>query len=187
MSIRARLKTPSALSCLLGDFASAMAITASPAYSQSDSAGTVAAVGSSPEAPQSPQFLPYRTRITLYVSSSDKKHFEEVMRVAFNVARTSPGVLMAEVYHIGDYRNVTDVIKNEAATRKIFMAPLVQPPKELNLVSSPAWVLRDGTGVHIVEGLRSIERCIAATGEYQEPEREMSTEHVTPTVGIKSF
>jgi hypothetical protein len=187
MSAKELSKPHAVLSYLVGVAVSVMAATASPAFSQSDSADTVAASSSSSEAAQSAQLLPYRTRITLYVASSDKKHFEEVMRIAFKVARGAPGVVMAEVYHIGDYRNVSDAIKNEAAARKIFMAPLVQPPKDLNLVSSPAWVMRDSTGVHIVEGLRSIERCIGPSGEYKEPEREIATEHATPTVGIKSF
>jgi hypothetical protein len=129
----------------------------------------------------------YRMRVILYVSSKDKRHFEEVMRTAFKVATKHPSVLMAEVYHIGDYRNVPDSIKEQAAARKIFMAAIQQPPKHLNIESSPAWVLRDGKGIHIVEGITSVDKCIDSNGEYRAPERSMFEEPPTPTIGVKSF
>jgi hypothetical protein len=126
-------------------------------------------------------------RIVLYVSSKDKRHFEEVMRSAFKVASKYPSVIMAEVYHIGDYRNVSDSIKEQAAARKIFMAAIQQPPPHLNIETSPSWVLRDDKGVHIVEGVVAIDKCIDSNGVYRAPERSMFEEPPTPTIGVKSF
>jgi hypothetical protein len=137
--------------------------------------------------PPSGQEKQFRMRVTLYVSSKDKRHLEEAMRTAFKVAAKNPNVVMAEVYHIGDYRNVSETTKQEAAARKIFMMAIQQPPKNLNIVSSPAWVLRDRTGIHIVEGIQEIDKCIDLTGEYKEPKGSMFQEPPTPTIGVKSF
>lgn len=126
-------------------------------------------------------------RVTLYVSSKDKRHLNEVMRTAFKVAEKSPSVVMAEVYHVGDYRNVPESLQQEAAARKIFMTAIQQPPKNLNIISSPAWVLRDSNGIHIVEGIVAIDKCIGLNGEYKEPQGSMFQEPATPTIGVKSF
>lgn len=138
-------------------------------------------------APPSGQNQKYRMRVTLYVSSKDKRHFEEVMRTAFKVAGKHPSVVMAEVYHVGDYRIVSEAIKQQAAARNIFMTAIQQPPKNLNVISSPAWVLRDGRGIHIVEGIVEIDKCIDLNGDYREPQGSMFQEPATPTVGVKSF
>ena len=138
-------------------------------------------------APPSGQTQKYRMRITLYVSSKDKRHFEEVMRTAFKVAGKNPSVVMAEVYHIGDYRTVSEGIQQEAAARKIFMTAIQQTPKNLNIISSPAWVLRDARGIHIVEGIVEIDKCIDLNGDYREPQGSMFQEPATPTIGVKSF
>ena len=145
--------------------------------------------GNAPQngAPPSVQAQQYRMRVTLYVSSKDKRHLNEVMRTAFKVAEKNPSVVMAEVYHIGDYRNVPESLQQEAAARKIFMAAIQQPPKNLNIISSPAWVLRDNRGLHIVEGIVAIDKCIGLNGEYKEPQGSMFQEPATPTIGMKSF
>ncbi len=43
------------------------------------------------------QIRHYRMRVTLYVSSKDKRHLNEVMRNALKVAEKNPSVVMAEV------------------------------------------------------------------------------------------
>jgi hypothetical protein len=146
---------------------------------------------SSPEislaAPPSAETQRYRMRIALYVSSMDEKHLNDVLRTAFKVAEKYPSVVMAEIYHIGDYRHVSESLQREAAARKIFMTAIHQPPKNLNLITSPAWVLRDSQGIHIVEGVIAIDKCIDENGEYREPQGYMFQQPATPTIGVKSF
>jgi len=126
-------------------------------------------------------------RVILYVSSKDKGHFEEVMRAAFKVTSKNPSVIITEVYHIGDHRNVSESIKQQAAARKIYMAAMQQPPKHLNIESSPSWVLREPRAMHIVEGVVAIDKCIDSNGGYRAPERSMFEEPASPTIGVKSF
>ncbi|MEY4669814.1 MAG: hypothetical protein RL518_2513 [Pseudomonadota bacterium] len=153
-----------------------------PPAQKAPAVASVAAANSSRPQPAQP-----RMRITLYVASNDKRHFEEVMRTAFKVAGKNPSVLLVEIYHIGDHRNVSDAIKNEAAARKIYLGAVHRPPQRLNIESSPAWVLRDSKGIHIVEGIMAIDKCIDREGEYREPERSMFEVPATPTAGVKSF
>lgn len=126
-------------------------------------------------------------RVVLYVSSKDKRHFEAVVRKAFQLAQKNQKIVVSEIYHIGDYRNVSDEITNEAKARKIFIAALPQVPPYLNVESSPAWLLRDAGGEHIVEGFLAIESCVSPEGLYQEPQRALVEEAATPTVGVKAF
>jgi len=128
-----------------------------------------------------------RTIISLYVSSQTKGHFETAVRKAFRVAETNRNIKLAEIYHIGDYRNVSPSIENEAKSRGIVLVGLRQVPSLWQVKDSPVWILRDGNGEHIVEGLMQIERCISSQGDYKEPERSMFEAPATPTIGVKSF
>lgn len=128
-----------------------------------------------------------RMRVSLYVSSKDKHHFETVVRKALSLAEKNPGVVVTEILHVGDYRNVSPAIQDEIKAKKIFFASMVQVPKRYNVQDSPAWILRDAQGEHIVEGLVAIERCIGPQGEYKAPERSMFEVAPTPTMGVKSF
>lgn len=128
-----------------------------------------------------------RMRVSLYVSSKDKHHFETVVRKALGLAEKNPGVVVTEIIHVGDYRNVSAAIQDEIRAKQIFFASMVQVPKRYNVQDSPAWILRDAQGEHIVEGVVAIERCISPQGEYREPERSMFEAAPKPTIGVKSF
>jgi hypothetical protein len=128
-----------------------------------------------------------RMRVSLYVSSKDKPHFETVVRKALGLAEKNPGVIVTEIIHIGDYHNVSASIQDEIKAKKIFFASMVQVPTRYNVQDSPTWILRDAQGEHIVEGVVAIERCISPQGEYREPERSMFEVAPTPTMGVKSF
>ena len=128
-----------------------------------------------------------RMRVSLYVSSKDKPHFETVVRKALGLAEKNPGVIVTEIIHVGDYHNVSASIQEEIVAKKIFFASMVQVPTRYNVQDSPTWILRDAQGEHIVEGVVAIERCIGPQGEYREPERSMFEVAPTPTMGVKSF
>jgi hypothetical protein len=129
----------------------------------------------------------FRMRVSLYVSSKDKLHFETVVRKALGLADKNPGVLVTEILHVGDYRNVSPAIQDEIKAKRIFFASMVQVPKRYNVQDSPVWILRDAQGEHIVEGVVAIERCISPQGEYRDPERSMFEVAPKPTIGVKSF
>ena len=139
--------------------------------------------------PTSPQLIPYRMSVRLYVASHDKRHFEQVMRKVFSLNAHNRNMRVTEVYHIGDERNVSATIKDDARAQKIYIGPLYYPPVDLNAESSPTWVLRDGLtkSVHTVEGILDIDKCVTAKGEYQPPERSMFEAPATPTIGVKGF
>lgn len=128
-----------------------------------------------------------KIRITLYVSSKDKAHFQAVMQKAFRLAESNRSVKIAEIYHIGDYRNVSEEIKKEAAAKKIFLAPLLQVPLIASVSDSPTWVLRNAEGTHVVEGLMQIERCISSRGEYKKPERSMFIPPTPTPMSMEKF
>lgn len=158
--------------------------------SQQSSAGKVSVRppgGGVPKVSGTPQQGAAAMRVVLYVSSKDKRHFEAAVRKAFQLAQKNQKVVVSEIYHIGDYRNVSDEITNEAKARKIFITALPQVPPYLNVESSPAWLLRDVQGEHIVEGFLAIESCVSPEGLYQEPQRALVEEAATPTVGVKAF
>ncbi len=131
----------------------------------------------------------YRMLVKLYVASHDKRHFEQVMRKVFSLNVQNRGVRVTEVYHIGDERNVSAAIKDEATARQIYISPLYYPPTHHNVEFSPGWVLRDALtkSVHTVEGILDIDKCITAKGEYQHPEPSMFEAPATPTIGVKGF
>ena len=139
--------------------------------------------------PTSPQLIPYRMSVRLYVASHDKRHFEQVMRKVFSLNAHNRSMRVTEVYHIGDERNVAATIKDDARAQKIYIGPLYYPPVDLNAEASPTWVLRDGLtkSVHTVEGILDIDKCVTAKGEYRSPERSMFEAPATPTIGVKGF
>jgi hypothetical protein len=96
---------------------------------------------------------------------------------------------VTEVYHIGDHRNVSAAITDGVRAQKIYIGPLYNPPVDLNVESSPTWVLRDALtkSVHTVEGFIDIDKCVTAKGEYRPPERSMFEAPATPTIGVKGF
>ena len=96
---------------------------------------------------------------------------------------------VTEVYHIGDQRNVSGTTTDDARAQKIYIGPLYHPPVDLNVESSPTWVLRDGLtkSVHTVEGILEIDKCVTAKGEYRHPERSMFEAPAAPTIGVKGF
>jgi len=139
--------------------------------------------------PTSPQVTPYRLSVRLYVASHDKRHFEQVMRKVLSLNAQNRGMRVTEVYHIGDHRNVSAAITDDALAQKIYIGPLYHPPVDLNVESSPTWVLRDALtkSVHTVEGILEIDKCVTAQGEYRHPERSMFEAPAAPTIGVKGF
>lgn len=139
--------------------------------------------------PTSAQPTPYRMSVRLYVASHDKRHFEQVMRKVFSLNAQNRNMRVTEVYHIGDQRNVSASITDDARAQKLYIGPLYHPPIDLNVESSPTWVLRDGLtkSVHTVEGILDIDKCVTAKGEYRPPERSMFEAPATPTIGVKGF
>lgn len=138
---------------------------------------------------QSAQPTPYRMSVRLYVASHDKRHFEQVMRKVFSINAQNRSMRVTEVYHIGDQRNVSGTTTDDARAQKIYIGPLYHPPVDLNVESSPTWVLRDGLtkSVHTVEGILEIDKCVTAKGEYRHPERSMFEAPAAPTIGVKGF
>lgn len=146
-----------------------------------------AATGAQSSSEKSKSATRLRMRVSLYVSSKDKPHFETVVRKAFGLAEKNPGVIVTEIVHVGDYHNVSASIQEEIGAKKIFFASMVQVPTRYNVRDSPTWILRDAQGEHIVEGVVAIERCISPQGEYREPERSLFEVAPTPTMGVKNF
>ena len=163
-------------------------VAKSSSPSQHSSRTAVTAAGSDSPVPQEGNKKgEVRTLISLYVSSQTRGHFEAVVRKAFHVAATNRNIKLAEIYHIGDYRNVTSSVESDAKARGIVLVGLSQVPAIWPVKDSPVWILRDSKGEHIVEGLLQIDRCISPQGEYREPERSMFEAPATPTMGVKSF
>lgn len=143
--------------------------------------------GRVPPALESGKTEEVRTLLSLLVSSQTRGHFESVVRKAFRLAESNRNIKLAEIYHIGDYRNVSPSIEGEARAKGIVLVGLSQVPSIWPVKDSPVWILRDGSGEHIVEGLLQIERCVTPQGDYKEPERSMFEAPATPTIGVKSF
>lgn len=125
--------------------------------------------------------------LTLYVSSQSRGHFESAVRKAFRLAESNRNVRLGGIYHIGDYRNVSPSIQSDAKAKGVLLLGMQQVPAMWGVKDSPAWILRDSTGEHIIEGLLNIERCVSPQGEYREPEASIFEAAATPTMGVKNF
>lgn len=150
------------------------------------SAAPVAADGNAASVSQPGNFRTVM-RVTLYVSSKDKAHFEAVMHKALRLADGNPNARIGAIFHIGDYRNVSPTILQEAKAKKIFVMGLGQVPANLNVTSSPTWFLQNAEGEYVVEGASAIEKFIGRQGEYRVPERSMFEAPPKATVGVQGF
>lgn len=128
-----------------------------------------------------------KARATLYVNSLDKAHLENVMKKVVRLAERDSKVRVSEVFHIGDYRNVSQAMKDDMARFKIFFGAMPVVPPHLQATDSPTWVITDKGGVHIVEGILDIDKCIDRNGQYQQPERSMFEPTPAPTIGMEGF
>lgn len=126
-----------------------------------------------------------KMQVFLYVNSKDKSHFYTAFRKALKLQELNRYAVVRMIAHVGDYRNVTDEMKQQAAAKKIlfFASPMV--PADLGVTESPTWVLDDGQTQHIVEGLMNPEACIDSQGAYREPEKSIFEPKDTPAPAAK--
>jgi hypothetical protein len=128
-----------------------------------------------------------KAHATLYVNSLDKAHFESVMRKVVSFAERDSKMRVTQVFHIGDYRNVSQAIKDDMARNKIFLGAMPVVPPHLQATDSPTWVINDKSGTHIVEGILDIDKCIDKDGQYRQPEPSMFQPEPQPTMGMQGF
>lgn len=128
-----------------------------------------------------------RMRVTVYVSSKDKAHFETVAKRAFWLFDHNRYVWVSQIFHLGDYHNVSDTIKEDAKSRHMHIVGVNGMPPNIAATDSPTWVLRDKNGEHIVEGVFDIDKCIDKDGLYRAPERSMFEPEPTATVVVQGF
>lgn len=143
--------------------------------------GSVQGISSATDAP--------KMQVYLYVNSKDKAHFYTAFRKALKLQELNRYAAVRMIAHVGDYRNVTDEMKQQAATKKILLVPSPMVPADLGVTESPTWVLDDGQTQHIVEGLMNPESCIDAQGAYREPEKSIfESDHTpVPTAKVEGF
>jgi hypothetical protein len=124
-------------------------------------------------------------QVYLYVNSKDKAHFNTAFRKALKLQDLNRYAVVRLIAHIGDYRNVTDEMKQQAAAKKILLVASPMVPGDLGVTESPTWILDDGQTQHIVEGLMNPESCIDSQGAYREPEKSIFESKDTPAPAAK--
>jgi hypothetical protein len=107
--------------------------------------------------------------MSVYVNSTDKEHLQNVLREVFTLADEKFSFITV-LNHIGDYRNVTPEIESELAKRKIQLLAVSEPPPDLNVTASPAWIIQTQQGTNIAEGIIEIHSFFNEFGEY-DPKR----------------
>ena len=110
-----------------------------------------------------------RVIMSVYVNSTDKEHLQNVLREVFTLADEKFSFITV-LNHIGDYRNVTPEIESELAKRKIQILAVSEPPPDLNVTASPAWIIQTQQGTNIAEGIIEIHSFFNEFGEY-DPKR----------------
>lgn len=126
-----------------------------------------------------------KMQVYLYVNSKDKAHFNTAFRKALKLQDLNRYAVVRLIAHVGDYRNVTDEMKQQAAAKKILLVASPMVPTDLGVTESPVWILDDGTSQHIVEGLMNPESCIDSQGAYREPEKSIFESKDTPAPAPK--
>jgi len=99
-----------------------------PQQQRSGQSTTTKPEGRAPLSQQGGKPAEVRAILSLYVSSQTKGHFETAVRKAFRVAETNRNIKIAEIYHIGDYRNVSSSIEGEAKAKGIVLVGLSRIP-----------------------------------------------------------
>lgn len=108
---------------------------------------------------------------TVYVNSLDLTHFNEVVAEIFRL-HDQRIAFVRSVFHIGSYKSIKPELAAEFKKRNIELeqrTPPTAPPPEMNVTSSPAWLLVTKEGIHIVEGEVSLKNYIDEFGEVKLP------------------
>lgn len=113
-----------------------------------------------------------RILVSVLVNSRDKAHFGKVIEEVLKLSDTKAGFI-TQVSHIGDYTTVTDEVERELSRRGIAVNQTDVPPQGLSLTVSPAWQVQTKDGLHVVEGVLSLDRFIDEWGEF-DPKRYQS-------------
>jgi hypothetical protein len=125
--------------------------------------------------------------IILYVNSADKIHFESVVNRAIYLRDNDPRFRLSAIFHVGDYRNVSDSLKDSLQKRAIYLEGISHVPLPMAAETSPLWLIRTPDADHFVEGPVQIERCLDESGGYREPTQSKETPVPSPTAGVKQF
>ena len=107
----------------------------------------------------------HRTYVELYVNSKDPQHVAKVLARVVSIQKQGR-LSIPFVYHIGDYSTIKPELKDQLRALKTRVIPLSRVPSDLQVQSSPSWVIVTTSGRHIVEGILGIERCINENGEF---------------------
>ena len=118
-------------------------------------------------------------QLVVYVNSLDKEHFDRVVEHALGLLGKAE-FYISSIVHIGDYRNISDRVKENAKRANIALYAASAPPEWLGITRSPAWVLYKTDGVHIVEGVVHFDRFINPMGEFS-PQQQVKAALPTPT------
>ena len=143
------------------------------------------------EPPSSPSqsigYLKPGVSIILYVNSADKTHFESVVNRAMYLRDKDPRFRLSAIFHVGDYQNVSEGLKEALRKRAIHLEGLSHMPTTIGAETSPLWLIRTPDADHFVEGPIQIERCLDEVGGYREPESSKETPMPSATAGVKQF
>ena len=136
---------------------------------------------------QSIGYLTPGVSIILYVNSADKTHFESVVNRAISLRDKDPRFRLSAIFHVGDYQNVSEALKEALRKRAIHLEGLSHMPTTIGAETSPLWLIRTPDVDHLVEGPIQIERCLDEMGEYRDPESSTEPPMPSATAGVKQF
>jgi hypothetical protein len=118
--------------------------------------------------------------LELFVSSANQSHFEKVVSGLINFIHEKRTHVTA-VYHIGDFKNVRPELQAQLEQLGVTVLPITQPPPNIKVEYSPAWVLHTMEGQYIIEGALDVAPFVSPAGEYTLPARATPV----PTVQAK--
>lgn len=108
--------------------------------------------------------------VMLVVNSKDEAHLNTVIKKALSLV-SSQAIFMSAIFHIGDYRTLSPTHKEMLQRLTIMYVPAAMAPFVQDARVSPTWVFFTKDGIRVVEGVMNVEKFIAASGEYRDPEK----------------
>jgi hypothetical protein len=129
------------------------------------------ALMSHPLASQLP--IPDRMVGIVYVNSLNRDHFEGVITKVLDIQRKRK-IQIYGVFHIGDYKNVSDKRRSDLERAGIFILQIDKMPADVPATLSPAWGImtpesqRTGSA-YLIEGYMEPQIFFNQSGQFQIP------------------
>ena len=119
--------------------------------------------------------LPLKEKIQalVYVNSSDKEHFDQVITKVIAIQKQRKIHIYA-VMHLGDYRNVDPKQQQELMNAGILVTALTKLPEKLPVTKSPTWGIlttesRAQRLAYLIEGYMEPELFFNQAGQFEIP------------------